>query len=76
MFDRLRHAEFLHLPIDWPRINQFPEWFVVREADTYALSGDVAARDVPGREFREGLEVEVTAGAVRSLRLRAVASPH
>lgn len=27
-FDKPRHKVNLNLPIDWARINQFPEWFV------------------------------------------------
>ena len=30
VFDRPRHKLLMHLPLDYPRINQFPEWFTVR----------------------------------------------
>lgn len=36
-FDRQRHKEILNLPIDYPRINQFPEWFVVNRKKEYDL---------------------------------------
>jgi hypothetical protein len=39
-FDRPRHSEYLKLPVDWPRINQFPEWSVV------AMNGNYAVRNV------------------------------
>ena len=29
LVDRPRHREQMGLPLDWPRINQFPEWFSV-----------------------------------------------
>ena len=28
-FDRKRHKEWFHMPLDYARINQFPEWFTV-----------------------------------------------
>jgi hypothetical protein len=36
-FDRPRHRDRLHLPFDYPRINQFPEWFTASAAATYDL---------------------------------------
>ncbi len=38
-FDRPRHRDYFHMPIDYPRINQFPEWTTVEEGQTYELSG-------------------------------------
>ena len=37
VFDSERHKIILKLPIDYPRINQFPEWFVAREGEKYTL---------------------------------------
>ena len=34
-FDYKRHAEILHLPIDYPRLNQFPEWFTANREAKY-----------------------------------------
>ena len=28
----------MNLPIDWPRINQFPEWFTVESDKEYQLA--------------------------------------
>jgi hypothetical protein len=61
-FDIPRHRESLHLPIDYARINQFPEWLTV-EADTaytvrYPGKADDQTRS--GQELREGLRVELT----------------
>lgn len=39
-FDRPRHRVFLRLPEDYPRINQFPEWFTVDAARTYRVQTD------------------------------------
>lgn len=34
-FDQARHSTSMNLPIDWPRINQFPEWFTVDPEHVY-----------------------------------------
>ena len=72
VFDRPRHRESLHLPLDYPRINQFPEWFPVEAGAQYEVL-DVA-RDqrwqVTGRELREGLSLQLPAGEERRLRVR------
>lgn len=36
-FDRPRHRDFLRMPFDYPRINQFPEWFTVEEHGRYEV---------------------------------------
>ncbi len=37
-FDKKRHKANMHLPIDWPRINQFPEWFTVEKGKNYMMT--------------------------------------
>ncbi len=37
-FDKIRHKVNMHLPIDWPRINQFPEWFTVEKSSKYKMT--------------------------------------
>lgn len=44
-FDRPRYQEYMGLPMDWTRINQFPSWFVPESWREYELS-------VSGRKFR------------------------
>jgi hypothetical protein len=36
--DRPRHRDYMGLPLDYPRINQFPEWFTADEEEQYAVS--------------------------------------
>ena len=38
VFDRPRHKVQMRLPIDYPRINQFPEWFTVHPARRYTIA--------------------------------------
>ncbi|MCG3200009.1 MAG: hypothetical protein GHCLOJNM_04538 [bacterium] len=37
-FDRPRHAEYFHIPSDYARLNQFPEWFVAEPTGRYVLA--------------------------------------
>ncbi|MEQ6118734.1 hypothetical protein [Reichenbachiella sp. MALMAid0571] len=62
-FDTKRHKENMHLPIDYTRINQFPEWFTVSDDETYLVSinGD-DAMDFSGKELIEGIEIKVAGG--------------
>ncbi len=74
-FDRPRHAENLQLPLDWPRINQFPEWFVVREGRSYTVADlHTGTRSThPAAALREGLAV--TLDGRRDARWRVAARP-
>jgi len=48
-FDRPRHRDNLHLPLDYPRINQFPEWFTASANRKYEIStGEKPAEIVEG----------------------------
>ena len=73
LFDTPRHKTVLHLPIDWPRINQFPEWFTVDGEATYAwVSKDKPRALYDGRTLARGVSVKLAAG--QSMRLMIV--PH
>jgi hypothetical protein len=56
-FDSPRHKTIMHLPIDWPRINQFPEWFVVEEDQQYELIDvNQGKKDIyTGAQLHEGV---------------------
>ena len=56
-FDLPRHKHYLHLPIDWARINQFPEWFTVAPEKRYR----VLERSASDAEWNEAKIVEGTA---------------
>lgn len=64
LFDSERHKTILHLPIDYPRINQFPEWFTAKAGEEYSvissqknLSGSYKAE-----QLLEGIPVSLKAG--------------
>lgn len=69
--DRPRHRDIMRLPLDWPRINQFPEWFTVTADQTYQVAGLVAAEPqaVAGERLREGLPLRLTGGERLVLRI-------
>ncbi len=50
-FDRPRHRVDSNLPDDYPRINQFPEWFTIDAAAQYALTIGGKTRTMAGAEL-------------------------
>lgn len=69
IFDRPRHREIMHLPLDYPRINQFPEWFVIPASAKCRVKTDADAKSVQhsGQELRDGLPMELGAGGEKRL---------
>jgi hypothetical protein len=39
-FDHPRHRDFFHMPTNYPRINQFPEWFTVDVGESYEVRAE------------------------------------
>ena len=48
------------MPLDYPRINQWPEWFTVNADDEYRVEAGGRTATHKGRELIEGLPVELT----------------
>jgi len=63
-FDTPRHKTNMKMPLDWPRINQFPEWFVLTEDQRYNITCSTMALDVTGvgKEILKGLPISLKAG--------------
>jgi hypothetical protein len=60
-FDRARHRYIFQLPLDYPRINQFPEWFVVAPEKKYRVTfpvGDTSGI-YRGEELLAGLQLSL-----------------
>jgi hypothetical protein len=72
IFDAPRHKTNLHLPLDWPRINQFPEWFTVEAERDYVVRdltlNSQTAR--AGRQLQAGLDIALEANAEKRLVVR------
>ena len=63
-FDVPRHSTMMHYPADYPRINQYQEWFVVKKDQMYQLNNIQAGtlNKIKGSVLAKGLDVEVKAG--------------
>jgi hypothetical protein len=60
VFDPPRHRTILHLPQDYPRINQFQEWFTVDADRTYRVSrAGGAPQSCAGQLLLAGLAVDL-----------------
>jgi len=59
VFDRPRHKLYMHLPLDYPRINQFPEWFTTEADRRYAIRDLVANTDqtLTGKALQDGIAI-------------------
>ena len=61
--DHPRHRDHLHLPINYPRLNEWPEWFTVDHDRRYRVRvGDAAPVDRLGAELVQGLPLALKAG--------------
>lgn len=73
MFDKKRHSEFMHLPFDWPRINQFPEYFTVEKDKIYRIEmGKEKIFTITGKELQNGYQVQVPKGSCLELIIKCV----
>lgn len=63
IFDAQRHKTILNLPIDYPRINQFPEWFTANVGEEYYVvsSQKEITGKYAGKHLLEGISVKLKA---------------
>ncbi|MBM4033539.1 MAG: hypothetical protein FJ291_17390 [Planctomycetes bacterium] len=73
VFDKPRHKAHLRMPLDYPRINQFPEWFTAEESKRYTLRRPPADKESAhtGKELQDGLPITLQPGA----ELRLILAP-
>jgi hypothetical protein len=64
IFDSPRHKTILNLPIDYPRINQFPEWFTAENWKEYSLvsSQKNLSGKFSGKQLSDGILVKLKGG--------------
>ena len=61
--DHPRHRDHLHLPINYPRLNEWPEWFTVEHDRRYEVRiGDAAPTVKLGAELVQGVPLTLRAG--------------
>ena len=74
-FDRPRSKAVMHLPFDYPRINQFPEWLTVDPLAKYEVRiGDGAAQVVDGADLWS-YPLSLNPGAPVRLKVKKIVDP-
>ncbi len=68
LFDRARHKVQMHLPIDYTRINQFPEWFAPATKSSWTVS---PGGSFSGRQLHDGMNIKLKGG----IETRLIVSP-
>jgi hypothetical protein len=66
VFDQPRHQIYFNMPVDYPRINSFPEWFTVDIDKEYSLieidsEGGQHKKNVSGAELINGFQLNLIA---------------
>lgn len=74
-FDVPRHEQHFHLPLNYPRLNEWPEWFTVRQDRLYRIKGETSQSVVGGAELVQGIPVSVKAGQSNSLSIEPLGEP-
>ncbi len=64
VFDTQRHKNILHLPVNYPRINQFPEWFALEKGKKYSIisSEKELTGNYSSESLSKGIPVKLKAG--------------
>ncbi len=68
-FDNARHSNEMNMPMDWPRINQFSEWYTIDPTGEYQLSDfqEGTSRKTGGVSFIEGIPFKLEANETKWL---------
>jgi hypothetical protein len=71
-FDTHRHKAILNLPIDYPRINQFPEWFTINKNEEYSIvsSQKELTGEYLGKALLKGLSIELEEGELLVIKVK------
>jgi len=69
VFDEPRHATTLRLPVNYPRLNEWPEWFVAETGARYRFEdmGHRRVSMIDGAEMHDGLPLSLVAGEQQRL---------
>jgi len=61
LFDTPRHKTIMNMPLDWPRINQFPEWFTAKAEKRYTVLDLTANTQTThtGKQLTEGITINL-----------------
>jgi hypothetical protein len=69
LFDTPRHQTVMNMPLDWPRINQFPEWFTVKKNKRYMVHDLTSStrKSYTAQQLADGITISVQAGVPQYL---------
>ena len=69
IFDPPRHQTIMNMPLDWPRINQFPEWFTAKAQTRYIIHNLTynAKTAHTGKQLQEGISIILKLGIKQHL---------
>jgi hypothetical protein len=66
VFDNPRHKQIMKMPLDYPRINQFPEWFTAELGAKYKMENIGSSKKyLSGKKLQQGVDVSLEPGQVR-----------
>jgi hypothetical protein len=73
-FDAPRHHTIMQMPSDWPRINQFPEWFTVKPDEVYEVKDltNGSSTNYKGKQLLEGIELALKKGTIYAIRVNPI----
>ena len=75
-FDYPRHRDHLHLPINYPRLNEWPEWFTVQHDRRYEVRvGEAPPTARLGAELVQGLALTLREGEAVRIRVNDGGAP-
>lgn len=69
-FGKKWHQEYLKMPVDYPRINQFQEWYPIEPRINYQLTISNQSKTVIGEELLKGYSLEVLPQKMVQLKLK------
>jgi len=75
LFGQERHKKIFHLPLDYPRINQFPEWYPIKDDDYYLISKERKTLEMKGEQLCEGINIKLKKGIPYYIKITRKPSP-
>lgn len=77
VFDHARSRDHVGLPLNYPRLNEWPEWWTAEPNSFYEVRTEKDSRTVSGRQLIEGLPLSLGKGKPWMARVRRVSRvPH
>ncbi|NUM56328.1 MAG: hypothetical protein HUU46_22040 [Candidatus Hydrogenedentes bacterium] len=74
-FDIRRHKAYFNLPVNYTRLNEWPEWFTVELDRLYTVQRGAETFIRSGAELAQGLPVSVSAGQPAEIHIAALPGP-